>query len=109
MTYQVSRNGQLYGPYSLEDLQRYVATGNVLLTDLAKSDDMPIWLPLSQGPAAPGTPIPAAPSPIHRITHGAWGSCWASSPAASSTSSTTLFRFSGPRKLSPHPRSSSTS
>ena len=39
MTYQVSRNGQLYGPYSLEDLQRYVATGNVLLTDLAKTEE----------------------------------------------------------------------
>src|ERR1700682_5612391 len=65
MTYQVSRNGQLYGPYSLEDLQRYVATGNVLLTDFAKSDDMPDWLPVSQVLAATGTPIPAAPVPAY--------------------------------------------
>jgi hypothetical protein len=48
MTYQVSRNGQMYGPYTLEDLQRYVASGNVLLTDLAKSEDMPAWLPVAQ-------------------------------------------------------------
>ncbi len=48
MTYQVSRNGQMYGPYTIEDLQRYVASGNVLLTDLAKSDEMPEWLPVAQ-------------------------------------------------------------
>jgi GYF domain 2 len=63
MTYQVSRNGQMYGPYTLEDLQRYVASGNVLLTDLAKSEDMPNWLPVSQilgATAAPATPASAA-------------------------------------------------
>ena len=46
--YQVSRNGQFYGPYSLEELQRYLATGNVLSTDLAKSADMAEWLPVAQ-------------------------------------------------------------
>jgi GYF domain 2 len=55
MLYHVSRNGQNYGPYTLEDLHRYVASGNVLPTDLAKSDDMPEWVPVSQilGIAAP--------------------------------------------------------
>ena len=48
MLYHVSRNGQNYGPYTLEDLQRYVAAGNVLPTDLAKSDEMPDWVPVSQ-------------------------------------------------------------
>jgi hypothetical protein len=48
MTYQVSRNGQMYGPYTLEDLRRYVTSGNVLLTDMAKSEDMPDWLPVAQ-------------------------------------------------------------
>ena len=48
MHYQVSRNGQTYGPYTLEDLQRYVASGNVLPTDLAKSEEMPEWIPVSQ-------------------------------------------------------------
>ncbi len=67
MNYQVSRNGQLYGPYTLEDLQRYVASGNVLPTDLAKSDEMSEWLPVSQilGPAGVPTPtyatVPAYP------------------------------------------------
>ncbi len=48
MLYHVTRNGQNYGPYTLEDLQRYVASGNVLLTDLAKSDEMSEWVPVSQ-------------------------------------------------------------
>jgi hypothetical protein len=48
MTYQVSRNGQMYGPYTLEDLQRYVASGNILPTDMARSEDMSDWLPVGQ-------------------------------------------------------------
>jgi GYF domain 2 len=64
MTYQVSRNGQMYGPYTLEDLQRYVASGNILPTDLAKSEDMPDWLPVVQILGTAGavpTPVYAAP------------------------------------------------
>jgi hypothetical protein len=48
MTYQVSRDGQMYGPYTLEDLQRYVASGNVLPTDLTKSEEMTDWVPVAQ-------------------------------------------------------------
>ena len=48
MLYHVTRNGQNYGPYTLEDLQRYVASGNVLSTDLAKSEEMAEWAPVSQ-------------------------------------------------------------
>ena len=64
MHYQISRNGQMYGPYTMEDLQRYVASGHVLPTDLAKSDEMADWVPVSQllsGTAGP-TPSPAGPS-----------------------------------------------
>jgi GYF domain 2 len=62
MPYQVLRNGQTYGPYTLEDLQRYVASGNVLLTDMAKSEDMAEWVPVSQILGASGaTPGYAAP------------------------------------------------
>jgi len=48
MLYHVTRNGQSYGPYTLDDLQRYVASGNVLPTDLAKSDEMDEWTPVAQ-------------------------------------------------------------
>jgi hypothetical protein len=70
MPYHISREGQTYGPYTLEDIQRYVSSGNVLLTDLAKSDDSPDWVPVAQilnpaaGAAAPLPPVytpPAAP------------------------------------------------
>jgi hypothetical protein len=66
MPYLISRAGQTYGPYTLEDLQRYVASGNVLLTDLAKSNEMADWLPVAQilNPAAasaqPAAPVPPA-------------------------------------------------
>ena len=60
MHYHVSRNGQTYGPYTLEDLQRYVASGNVLPTDLAKNDEMPEWLPVSEILAGSAAAIPPA-------------------------------------------------
>jgi hypothetical protein len=70
MTYQVSRNGQMYGPYTLEDLKRYVASGNILPTDMAKSEEMPDWLPVAQilgtttgAASTPGTAGFPAPTP----------------------------------------------
>ncbi|HWZ52637.1 MAG TPA: GYF domain-containing protein [Granulicella sp.] len=62
MHYHVSRGGQTYGPYTLADLQRYVASGHILLSDLAKSDDMPDWVTVGQilSPAEPS--VPAAPT-----------------------------------------------
>lgn len=76
MLYHISREGQNYGPYTLEDLQRYVASGNVLLTDMARAEDGAEWVPVSQilgtAPApVPGAPlvptgygVPAAPAPV---------------------------------------------
>ena len=67
MSYRVSRNGQIYGPYTLEDLQRYVSSGNVLPSDLAKSVDTPeaegasAWVPVSQLLAAAGAAVPTPP------------------------------------------------
>jgi hypothetical protein len=64
MPYQVSREGQTYGPYTLEDLQRYVASGNVLLTDMAKLDDAEEWVPVAQvlGTSAPPPAPPLTPT-----------------------------------------------
>ncbi len=62
--YQISRAGQTYGPYTLEDLRRYLASGNVLLTDLAQSDEMTDWVPVSQlleGAPVAGEPATATP------------------------------------------------
>ena len=77
MLYHVSRSGQTYGPYTLEDLQRYVASGNILPTDLARSESMSEWLPVSQilgGGAAPPFAPPAgyAAPPAYGVPAGAW-------------------------------------
>ena len=69
MTYQVSRNGQMYGPYTLEDLQRYVASGNILPTDMAKSEDMPDWLPVAQILGTAGAAAPAGPATIPTLAY----------------------------------------
>jgi hypothetical protein len=71
MTYQVSRNGQMYGPYTLEDLQRYVASGNILPTDMAKSEEMPDWLPVAQIIGVPGTAGIGNPAAIPTPAYGA--------------------------------------
>ena len=72
MTYQVSRNGQIYGPYTLDDLRRYVGSGNILLTDMAKSEEMPDWVPVAQilstaaaGTAGTAAGVPAVPPPTY--------------------------------------------
>jgi GYF domain 2 len=63
MHYHVSRNGQTYGPYTLEDLQRYVASGNVLPTDLAKTDEMTDWVAVSEILAGSAVPVAAFVTP----------------------------------------------
>jgi hypothetical protein len=74
MLYHVSRSGQTYGPYTLEDLRKYVASGNVLPTDLARDESMSEWLPVSQilggesTPFAPPVPPPAGYAPYPTAT-----------------------------------------
>jgi magnesium-transporting ATPase (P-type) len=62
MNYTISRDGQEFGPYSLADLQQYVASGNIALTDMARSEGMTDYLPVSQ---ILGTiPVPEALPPV---------------------------------------------
>ncbi len=59
MNYYIKRDLQEFGPYSLADLQRYVGTGNILVTDLTRSEGMTEWMPVS---SVIGTiPVPSAP------------------------------------------------
>lgn len=48
MKYYIQRGANEYGPYTLADLQRYVAQGNILLGDLTRSEGMTEWVPVSQ-------------------------------------------------------------
>src|SRR5215467_6420168 len=63
MKYYIQRQLTEYGPYTLADLQRYVAQGNILLTDLTRSEGMTDWVPVSQvlGNIPVPVPTPAVP------------------------------------------------
>ncbi len=68
MKYFIQRELNEYGPYTLADLQRYVAQGSILLTDMTRSEGMTEWVPVSQvignipAPAAIPAAQPAGPA-----------------------------------------------
>lgn len=47
MNYFIKRGDQQYGPYSLAALQQYIAQGNISKDDLARSEAMTDWVPVS--------------------------------------------------------------
>ncbi len=61
MKYYIQRGINEYGPYTLADLQRYVAQGNIAMTDLTRSEGMTDWVPVSQ--VIGNIPVPV-PSPM---------------------------------------------
>lgn len=67
MQYFVKRGEEKFGPYSLADLQQYVQSGSVSPDDLAQSEGMNDWVPVSQIlgniPAPVVAPSVAAPAP----------------------------------------------
>jgi hypothetical protein len=48
LKYYIQRQLDEYGPYTLADLQRYVAQGSILPTDMTRSEGMTEWTPVSQ-------------------------------------------------------------
>ena len=69
MNYFIKRDLHEYGPYSLADLQKYVASGNILLTDLCRSEGLTDWVPVSQ--VIGNIPVPAAaPQPAAGTVYG---------------------------------------
>jgi hypothetical protein len=64
MNYFVKRGEQRLGPYSLAELQQRVATLSILPTDLAQSEGMADWAPISQ--IIGNIPAPA-PSPVGNV------------------------------------------
>jgi hypothetical protein len=61
LTYKIARDGQEFGPYSLSDVQRYVGTGNILLTDLALAEGGTEWISVAQVVGTIAVPPPVAP------------------------------------------------
>lgn len=68
MDYFVKRGDQQYGPYNLATLQQYVAQGSVSPQDLARSEGMNDWAPVStiigNVSAAPAPAFGAAAGPV---------------------------------------------
>lgn len=58
MKYYIQRQLNEYGPYTLADLQRYVAQGSIQMADLTRSEGMTDWVPVSQ--VIGNIPIPVA-------------------------------------------------
>ena len=48
MTYRIARNGQLVGPFTLPQLRQQILAGLLDAKDLAQSEGMVEWLPLSE-------------------------------------------------------------
>jgi hypothetical protein len=63
MKYYIQRQLNEYGPYTLADLQRYVAQGSILLTDLTRSEGLTEWVPVSQVIGNIPVPVPTVAQP----------------------------------------------
>ena len=63
MQVHLERAGQRYGPYTIEEINTYLGSGQVLISDTAWYDSAPGWIPLVEVPGvqAGGSPAPAAP------------------------------------------------
>ena len=62
MQITINRDGQNYGPYTVEQLQQMLQAGRAQLTDLANYEGAAEWVPLSQTPGvtqAQSTPVTA--------------------------------------------------
>jgi hypothetical protein len=71
MKYYIQRQLNEYGPYTLADLQRYVAQGSIQLADLTRSEGMTDWVPVSQ--VIGNIPIPASVQPAYASGASAYG------------------------------------
>src|ERR1700740_123756 len=73
MEYFVQRGEQKFGPYTLAEMQEYAQAGRILPTDLAKSEGLVDWIPVSQilgnipapvaAPVAVAAPVETVPLP----------------------------------------------
>lgn len=85
MKYYIKRDLNEYGPYTLADIQRYTAQGNILMTDLARSEGLNEWVPVSQVLGNIPVPVqaPAIPAAAGTVYQGTPGYGVAAAPAIS--------------------------
>lgn len=61
MKYSISRNGQVIGSYSEEEIRGYIQAGRIIGSDYALPEGGQQWIPVSQlsfGASAPGMSVP---------------------------------------------------
>jgi hypothetical protein len=66
----IERNGQQFGPYTLDEVNSHLSSGAILPTDNAWAQGQPGWVPISQFPGITLTgaaPPPSAPPPVSPI------------------------------------------
>lgn len=63
MQIHINRDGQNFGPYSLDEVRQYLASGNIVVTDLAWYEGAPGWMPLGQVPGVAPAARPAGQAP----------------------------------------------
>lgn len=69
MDYFVQRGDQKFGPYSLAEIQEYIHSGRILLSDQAQSEGMTEWVPISQiiGNIPIPSSVPVSPTPAQEF------------------------------------------
>ena len=60
MNITIARGTEQFGPYTLEEIQSYLASGHLTYSDLHWTDGMPDWRPLSERFSAPQAAMPPA-------------------------------------------------
>jgi hypothetical protein len=66
MNYTIKRGEESFGPYSLADLQKYFQEGRVVSGDLAQSEGMTDWVPVSQ--ILGNIPMPAPVAAVSAVS-----------------------------------------
>ena len=61
MQIHINRNGQQFGPYSLEEVRTHLAQGSLLPADLAWYEGAAAWVPLPDVPGVMGAAAPPGP------------------------------------------------
>lgn len=61
MLIHIQRDGQQFGPYTLEDLNKYLADGSLLPSDLAWYEGISDWIPMNR---VPGVHLHSSDLPI---------------------------------------------
>ena len=72
MKVYLDRQGQRMGPYSVDEINQFLGTGQVLITDMAWHGGLDEWVPLDQVPGVQNVaPQPSNPHPLWNSPSGA--------------------------------------